>query len=64
MEGFWDTAKSYDEIDAWDDQYQRDAGACWKKMMKHWLDGGGEKKYPPTWEGLYDLLMNFLCKFQ
>ena len=50
-----------DEIDAWDIQYQRDAGACWKKVMKHWLDGGGEKEYPPTWEGLYNLLVDVGC---
>ena len=50
-----------DEVDAWDDKYRGDPDSCWKKVMKHWLDGGSEEDYPPTWEGLYDLLVDVRC---
>ena len=29
---------------------------CWRKVMQAWLDGRGQREYPPTWEGLYKLL--------
>ena len=34
----------------------RDVERCWEKVMQTWLDGQGQREYPPTWEGLYGLL--------
>lgn len=34
---------------------------CWKKVMEHWLSGGGKGDYPATWEGLYSLLEDVQC---
>ena len=50
-----------DELDSWEAQYHSDASMCWSKVMRHWLDGGGEDEYPPTWEGLYELLNDARC---
>ena len=34
----------------------RDTERCWERVMQAWLQGRGEKEYPPTWEGLYKML--------
>ena len=44
------------ELDGWDSQYRGDAAECCMKVMQHWLGGGSEEDYPPTWEGLCTLL--------
>ena len=37
--------------------WQRDPNASdATRVMQAWLQGRGEKEYPPTWEGLYKLL--------
>ena len=48
----------HDMLESWEVQYQRDAPTCLKKVLKYWLDEGGVKDYPPTWEGLYNLLVD------
>ena len=35
---------------------ERDNDACWEKVMEAWLKGQGQHLYPPTWEGLYEIL--------
>ena len=44
-----------DRMDSWFTE-SRDAERCWEKVMQTWLDGRGQREYPPTWEGLYGLL--------
>lgn len=44
------------QLDAWDAQYRGDASKCWNRVMEHWLDKGGSRDYPATWEGLITLL--------
>ena len=31
---------------------------CWERVMDAWLKGRGQRKYHPTWEGLYELLQD------
>ena len=45
-----------DRMDGWFTEESRDAERCWEKVMQTWLDGQGQREYPPTWEGLYGLL--------
>ncbi len=48
-------------LDGWDIQYQRDARRCWGKVMGEFISSGGTGGYPPTWEGLYQLLEDIKC---
>lgn len=45
------------QLDAMDSRYRGDAELCWNKVMEHWLKGECTR-YPPSWEGLYSLLMD------
>ena len=48
------------QLTAWDTQHRGNAALCWKEVMQCWLNGGSEE-YPPSWEGLYDLLEDVGC---
>ena len=43
-------------LNGWDSQHRGTAEDCWDEVMQHWRKGGGVKVYPPTWQGLYDLV--------
>ena len=45
-----------DQLESWEKEYSRDTAKCWNKVMGQWLNNGGTKDYPATWEGLYELL--------
>ena len=45
----------HNKLKALEDQY-RDPARCWLEVMEHWLNGGGNREYPVTWDGLYALL--------
>ena len=49
------------QLEVWEQQYSGNAQNCWRKVMEHWLNGGAKDKYPPTWDGLYDLLEDARC---
>ena len=34
-----------------------DTEKCWERVMRAWLKGRARRQYPPTWEGLYKLLL-------
>lgn len=44
------------KLDGIDSDYRGVSSSCWNRVMEHWLNGGGEPEYLPTWEGLYTLL--------
>jgi hypothetical protein len=44
------------QLGTWEEQYCGDINTCWTKIMECWLNGIGRNRYPPTWEGLYELL--------
>lgn len=44
------------KLDSWEDEYNKKAEKCWKKVMNHWLKGRSCNEYPVTWEGLKVLL--------
>ncbi len=47
-------------LDSWDIEYRGNISNCWNKVMEHWLNGN-HLNYPPTWEGLYELLKHINC---
>ncbi len=44
------------KLDSWEEEYDKKAEKCWKKVMNHWLKGRGSNEYPVSWEGLTILL--------
>ena len=47
---------SVDKLNAWDSKHRGDVTMCWGELMEHWKNSGGTHDYPPSWEGLYQLL--------
>ena len=45
-----------ERLEAWERQYHGDASRCWLEVMRRWLNAGGTRDYPTTWEGLCKLL--------
>ena len=43
-------------LDNWEAQYAGDSTRCCNRVMEYWLNGDDDNEYPPTWEGLYELL--------
>ena len=35
---------------------ETDNEGCWMKVMEAWLEGQGQDMYPPTWQGLFEML--------
>ena len=48
-------------LKGWERQFHEDSRRCWWEVMQHWLNDGGTKHYPDTWEGLYTLVRD--CGF-
>ena len=45
-----------DKLNAWDSKHRGDVTMCWGELMEHWKNSGSTCKYPPSWEGLHELL--------
>ena len=35
---------------------ETDNEGCWERVMEAWLEGQGQDVYPPTWQGLFEML--------
>ena len=35
---------------------ETDNEGCWERVMETWLEGQGQDVYPPTWQGLFEML--------
>lgn len=45
----------YNQLDALKREQLGNVAGCWNRVMDHWQKGGSVD-YPPTWEGLCNLL--------
>ena len=45
-----------DMLTAWSAECLGIAAKCWMKVMDCWLKGVIARCYPPTWDGLYEML--------
>lgn len=45
-----------DDLDNFERQAMFDNNISCQRVFKAWIDNGGHRNYPLTWQGLYDLL--------
>ena len=43
-------------MENWAKDSETDNEGRWVKVMKAWLEGQGQDVYPPTWQGLFEML--------